>query len=106
MKELRACTAEEIRETFLKHCHSVVNFWLNLENKTTEERIHGAIFSILAALDGSTLELPAFAVIPLAQDDKEFYIKKGRNWIPEFEMPDGAIDISGSLHELYCKYRR
>jgi len=96
-------TEDEIREQFLNRVRQVAKYWLNLEGKTEEEKINGAMFSVLATIDGSAVELPGFQLIAGKdrfhlitnphEDDKDFHIERGERWYPD------DVDIAGSLHD-------
>ena len=108
-------TPKEVRKKFLKQVWKLVQYWNNFPNKTTEERLSGLAFSILAMLDGcSTLDmlnqdflgLPAFIVVPdPSPDDKKYFINIGENYYPENYFNPVSCNISGSLHEKFYKYK-
>lgn len=95
-------TREEARYLFLKHMVSMVDYWENESRATTsKEKLEGLLFSILAALDGSSAEIPGYILIPSTHDsDKEYAIKQGYDYYPHCEeLPKGVYDIGGTLHE-------
>ncbi len=103
--EPRQFTVEEIREQFLHNCWSAIDYWAGLHGSNVpperpcRERISGAVFSILAALDGCSLEIPGFVVAPSPHPDDEEYCKaEGENWYPRVES---EFDIGGGLHERF-----
>ena len=98
----REYTKEEIREQFLKYLIDIKKYWIDLPGKTLEERMSGLLFTFLYTLDGSSIELPGFLLVPNSnKDDKEYYQGKNENWYPE--VPDVELcDIGGALHEIYC----
>ncbi len=99
MEEPRAKTPEEVREQLLRHFKFISKYWATLDNKTTQERCDGLVFSILSTLDGSSLELPSFDLIPSPHpDDKEYYIDNGENWIEPVVINDTM------LHEEWHRY--
>ena len=58
-------TTEEVREKFLNKLWTIVDFWNDLDtSKTTRERISGAVFSILAEIDGCGGDIPSFILAP------------------------------------------
>lgn len=78
----RAYTAEEVRDQFLDHCHSLVDYWLN-ESRTPDvkDKMNGLVFSILNIFDGTTAALPAFDIIPSPHpSDKAYCQSNGDNW--------------------------
>jgi hypothetical protein len=100
MSKPRAWTEEEIREKFFKQIKLILSEWRSYPNKTELERINGIIFSIMAMLDGSSIDIPAFKVIPMPhEDDKEYHVKKGENYYPD------DVDIAGSLHDEWFRVR-
>lgn len=96
--ETQPYTEDEIREKFLRHIRALIQYWTTTkldQDDTTEHRVHGIAFSILAMLDGAAIDLPAFQVMPAPhEDDKAFHISMGESWYPD------DVDISGALHEL------
>lgn len=100
MSELRAKTAEEVCEEFVSHVRHIAKYWaeVEIENPTIRERCDGVAFTILSTIDGATLELPAFDMIPAPhEDDKQYHINNGENWYEKAVMNDCQ------LHELFHK---
>jgi hypothetical protein len=91
-------TAAEVRTQFLDHLALITGHWLEDEQApTVEEKMTGLVFSILAVIDGSSLELPAFVLAPLPHpDDEKLNRMEGENWYPS-GVP--LHDIAGSLHD-------
>lgn len=50
--------AEKRRKEFLGHLRELVKYWSNVDGRTTEEKISGAIFSTLCAIDGVAGAVP------------------------------------------------
>jgi len=104
----RAYTTEEVRTMFLEHIAAIVHWWDRETRATTSrEKLEGLAFSIMCALDGCSVGLPAFAIIPLpASEDKSYCIENDENWFPEItELSDvEKNDIGGGLHEVLHKY--
>ena len=97
----REYTEDEVCDAFLAHVRDSIEYWHDLPDKTCRERMRGLAFSILSALDGSAMDLPAFIVAPSPHpDDKAFHQENDENWWPENHDKDIAADISGGLHEL------
>lgn len=71
------------QEQFIKQIKDIKNYWLSLPNKTTEEVIDGAFFSLLVMIDGESgmNDFHALEIID-TEDDQQ-------------------IDC-GYLHEIYC----
>ena len=98
-------TEEEVRNQFLDHIRMLVDYWDKETSKQTQrERLDGLAFSILSAIDGSSVSLPAFILAPFShEEDKKFHIEKGENYYPENHNSNVKCDIAGSLHDLYYK---
>ena len=95
----RAYTKKEVRKKFLDGIHNIVDFWVNeSREETVEGKVNGVAFSILAMIDGSNIDIPAFDVVVRPHpDDKEYHQSEGNNW---FE--DGMIiNDDCSLHEFW-----
>ena len=109
MTECRAYTADEIRDRLLDHIRHTAAYWAELPDVdkatdkplTVKDRCEGVAFSILAALDGTSMALPAFDLVVMPhEDDKTYHIKNGENW-----YESGTV-ISDMLHEhFYSKGR-
>lgn len=105
MPEPREYTEDEIREKFLKNCVQIKKYWLELPNKTTEERMSGMLFSLLVSLDGGSMAVPGWILAPCPhEDDKEFHKSNGENYYPENHDKGVTGDIAGCLHELLGKF--
>lgn len=100
----RAYTEDEVRDMLINQIRAVVRFWADLPDVdratgrhiTVYDRCDGVAFSILSILDGSTLGLPAFDLVPAPhEEDKQYFIENSENW---FE----PVVISEALHEHYC----
>ena len=105
MSKPRVKTEEEIREKFLSHVRSLINYWDRVDGKdapkTQKDRLAGLAFSILVTLDGEAADLPGFIVAPNPHpDDKEYHISEGSNYYPENHKLKVKGDIAGCLHEL------
>lgn len=97
-------SVEEIREEFLSHVHNLVDYWNNVDERSTKEKLSGLAFSILSTLDGCSAELPSFIVAPLPhEDDKQYHINNGDDYYPENHNSNVNCDIAGELHELFYK---
>lgn len=96
----REYTKDEIRQQFLAHIHTLVDYWdRQVPDYTCRQKLDGLAFSILAMLDG-TSELPAFIVAPSPHpDNKAFCQGEGENWYQENQ--DVQDNISGTLHILF-----
>lgn len=106
MDEPRAYTEDEIRTMLLRHMRSLAKYWATtkldrkFETKEAEmiDRCEGVVHSILTTLDGCSIVLPGFQIIPNPHpDDKQYHLDHGENYFPD----EG--DISGFLHESFYK---
>lgn len=98
----RAKTAEEMRAEFLEHVLVTVDYWAKVPGKTTREALSGLAFSILVALDGGAMDLPAYDLTPIPHpDDEQFAKDEGENWVPR-----GVAINDCQLHELFCELER
>jgi hypothetical protein len=103
--EPREYTNEEVREKFLEYCWLIIGEWERYSGKTPNERVEGAVFSLLVMLDGEAASLPAFIVAPLpAKGDKEYFQEEGENWYPVTKSV--SSDIGGCLHENFHRVGR
>ena len=93
-------TMEEVREEFLKHVASMINYWDTKVEGTPRYKLEGLAHSILATLDGCSGGMPGFNVSPyLHEDDKQYNIDRDKDYYPESDC-----DIAGSLHEILPYY--
>lgn len=109
----RQLTEDEVRDALLEHIHAMARYWATVGGpdgpKTCLDRLEGLAFSILAALDGNSVNVPGFIVAPLPhEDDKQYRIDQDENYYPENHRAKIRADIGGSLHEHWHdpKYRR
>lgn len=95
---------DEIRSMFLSYVKDIVKYWVNLHPNDGKQAAEGAVFSTLVALDGNSMDLPGFLVIPHVQEeDNEYNADYGKRPYPvaPAELVDQAVDIGGSLHDLF-----
>lgn len=100
MEQPRALTPDELRDKLLNHMRRLAHHWAHSDKGeyTIQQRIEGAMFSMLAMMDGCALDVVAFDLVARPHpDDKEYCKQKGCNWIEE-----GTI-ISDMLHEHWHK---
>lgn len=96
----REYTEGEIREKLIKHFWGILEYW-EKESRTTDTRgkMEGMLHSILATLDGCSMDIPGFEIIPICPDeDIEYHKEMGENWYPK-------QDIGGGLHEIMYNYK-
>lgn len=102
MKQSRELTEDEVRDQFLDHVRYLVEYWSEVKDRTTKEKLDGLAFSILSAIDGCNSSLPSFILAPLPhEDDKEFRINNNEDYFPENHESEVKCDIGGYLHEKY-----
>ena len=98
----REKTVEEVQQDLLEHIWYMIEYW-EKDNRalTLRDKLEGLAHSILAALDGCSMALPGFAIIPNPHpDDKQYYIENGEDWYPD------NVDIGGELASLLFAYKR
>lgn len=92
--EPRAFTEEEVTEQFLKECVHIADYWGNLPNTSQKDAAEGAVFGMLAMMDGCG-DFPAVdLVIVTDPDTNEHHPKEGENYYKD-------TVISTMLHELF-----
>lgn len=101
----RSFTKKEVKEQFLDHVRELVHYWDKESSKQTQtERLSGLAFSILAAIDGASISLPAFILAPQPHpEDRKYAIEQGKNYYPQNQRLKVKSDISGDLHESFYK---
>lgn len=97
-------TTEEIRDQFLDHVRSLIEYWDKVDKQTTKEKLSGLAFSLLVTIDGDSA-LPGFILAPCPhENDKQYHIDNNEKYYPENHETNVRGDISGFLHEsLYQK---
>lgn len=108
-EEPRELTTKEVRDRFLSHVRTMVDYWAtipdtDLGDGETEahRRVSGVAFSILALLDGSSIGIPGFIVAPCPHRyNRESCMRAEENWYPENHDSEVNCDIGGDLHEYY-----
>lgn len=98
-------TINEVRNEFLSHIKTLIDYWEKVPNQNSiKDRLSGLAFSILATIDGCSMDLPSFILAPCPhEDDKQFNIEEGNDFYPENHNSNVNCDISGGLHELLHK---
>lgn len=97
-------TADEIRSMFLTYVQDIVKYWVKTYPNDARQAAEGAVFSTLSCLDGNSMELPGFLIIPHVQEgDNEFNANYGKRPYPVApkELVDQVVDIGGELHSLF-----
>lgn len=105
-------TEDEVRDKFLRHCNHLAKHWANTDLSGSEfpedtclYRIEGFLHSMLATIDGCTLELPAFVLAPNPKGDEDYYNKNGERPYENNINSDIKCDIAGSLRELVNNFK-
>ena len=101
----RVLTGKEVRAELLAHIAAMAEYWTRVGKHQlhggadeAQARADGLAFSILVALDGKSIGLPAFKLIPAPHpSDKQYCIDNGMDWYPS------TGDIAGTLHEEYAR---
>lgn len=105
----RAYTEEEVRDMIIAHVRHMAHYWATIpaldkatgHEHTVLDRCEGVAFSILAMLDGSSMNIPAITLkLDPHPDDKEYLKGEGLNWF------EPGMEISDSLHEHFHKKER
>jgi hypothetical protein len=101
-------TQEQVEKMFIDKIHQLVEYWANESSAIdAKKKLEGLAFSILATIDGSDVDLPAFILAPLpAEEDKEYHISNSRKYFPENHTAEISCDISGGLHDLYAQTKK
>lgn len=93
----RALTPQELRNNVLDHIRLMVEYWATLPGLDVHSRCDGVAFSILTMIDGSA-DQPPMALVALSSDeDKQYYVEKGENWVDHGTV----INDDVMLHEEY-----
>lgn len=94
----RAKTEEEVKDEFLSHIRSLVEYWSKLPDISNKHRCDGVAFSILTLIDGSA-SMPAIDLhISPHEDDKAYHIENGENYYETNMMFNDC-----ALHEEFYK---
>jgi len=97
-------TRDEVRQQFLQHVASVTKYWqTNPKSGSMEDRVAGAVFSVLVALDGNVVGLPGFSMYATThKTDMHHHKQRGERWYePHVPSPqDIAGDLHGSFHQV------
>lgn len=94
----RALTPEELRDQLLANIRQIGRYWSRHKDPTMtiEDRVNGALFSMLSTLDGCSTDLPSFDLVAQPHpDDKAYHKKNGEDWI------EPGTTISNCLHEHF-----
>jgi hypothetical protein len=106
----RQMTQEEVQERFMQQLATYVHYWANVKDPqfaSVEQKLSALAFGFLNMLDGTSMGLPAFEVVPSPHPlDKAYNQSEGKNWWPQDPLPEGTVTVHGQsmLHELWNKY--
>lgn len=101
-EEEKIYTTQEVKEKFLNQVKLIANTWLSYENKSKEEAVNGAIFSVLALIDGCSVDLPGFILAPITSRENQIDAKEnGMKYYMLNDQESVFNDIGGSLHDQY-----
>lgn len=97
----RQMTDDEVRAAFLRHVWTMIDYWAaDRRTPDTRDKLAGLAFSILTAIDGFSMALPAFTLAPDPHpDDAAFHAANGVDWYPP--GPDVEHNIAGGLHDAF-----
>lgn len=107
MPSARAYTEEEVREQFLAHLRFMTRYWATIpeihtatgQTLTVLDRCEGVAHSMLTAIDGLSMGLPAFKLtVNPHPDDKKFHQDEGSNW-----YEPGTEITTEYLNDLFYK---
>lgn len=92
----RAYTSDEVTKQFLESVAHRIHYWQTEPAcGTMERRVAGVVHSIFSILDGATLPLPAFDLVPAPHgEDKQYHIDQGEKYY------DPNTVVSVSLHHM------
>lgn len=106
MRKSKEITKEEARYLFMKHISSLVDYWHKDTRETDPLRkLEGLAFSILSTIDGSSVGLPMYQLVPspASEDDIQYAKEHGFDYYPKEPMD---ITDDQALHEIFYEYRR
>lgn len=84
-------TKEEAQEEFLEVIRGCIDYWEHEDRKPDiKDKLEGLAFSILVIFDGESMHPPCILKPQVSSPD-------GREWL------DIGHNISGNLHDLFCK---
>lgn len=105
----RPFSTEEVEEMFIDASVQIAEEWARYEpDEGTENvdfwRTQGAVFSMLALLDGNRADLTQFIVAPNPHpEDKNYSIGEGESYFPENNAEKISANISGDLKSAFTR---
>ncbi len=99
MMKSRKYTAKEVRNIIKNHMKEIVDFWADdTPDRTIKEKISGAIFSVLAMIDGDSINIPHInLVLDPHPENKDYHIENNENWYEKGMI----INNDCALHEFW-----
>jgi hypothetical protein len=101
----RAYTSEEVTEQLMESIAHSIHYWqTNPACGSMERRVSGVVHSVLSILDGRTIPLPAFDLVPAPHvEDKSSCIEDGENYYDRKAVisTDLTSLLYPTLRELY-----
>ena len=103
----RPYTVREVRKMLLRQAAGLAEYWSNDSNfksgeKTSKEKIEGALFSFFVLFDGGSIGLPAMDIVLRPHPhDKAFHYEEGDNYF----LDGMVINDDCQLHELWSALR-
>lgn len=102
--EPREYTRDEIRHALMKKIWAIIHYWKTHPDPQSD-RMEGCVFSILAMLDGSSMDLPEFILIANpSPEDKPYCIERGRRYFAMAPAGTEEANVGGGLHEIFHQY--
>ena len=107
MRESKAITADEAQYLFMEHVIHLIDYWEKESRaETSKEKLEGLMFSVLVALDGGSMGLPGYEVVPSRGNQAENDIAHAKENGYDY-YPKEKIDIVGDgLHEIFHSHLR
>lgn len=98
-------TNKEIKNDVIVRLDFIAKDWIQIPNRTINEKINGVIYSTLALFDGESI-LPKFIIAPNPQKtDKQKNINEKCNYYPVNYDKRVRGNISDKLHEDWLRYQ-
>ena len=107
-KEVRPYTKEEAQKAVLRNIANTTKYWLKESRaKTTEAKLTGLAFSILAMIDGSAIGLPAMDIVLRPHiSDEDFHRSRGEKWWQDGMAINDEVHLHDMWHEIYEEVKK
>lgn len=97
----RPWTTEEMKDRFMRLLIAAADEWARYPGKTPKERCRGLAFSILATIDGDSIEMPPIdLVLRPHEEDKDYHQELGENWIEDGTVINADAVLHEEWHDL------